>query len=385
MTDLRAALTAAADDLVPERDPLEGRLDGVRRLVRRRRAVRRAQAGAGALVGVAALGSTSMLLWPEPNDPAGVAGCGDVVSEVLPAAGDLGGFATVQRADGLSISVRTQLENLGDVEVTTTGEVQLILSAPGTGEVLGTVNVEPGEQATVAAGISGDVFMTASLTDCDGEPLADGSYDLTVTGTARAADGTEVGWSAPSSGITVTDGAVQEESGPAEAFAPVCGEMIPAVAENPMWASTAAAGVGPFQPGDPDAPYTQGMALDLTIGTTSHVALSGEVSPEIVTVLTDLDGTVLTWWRASEHGRPLDLGPSLALASQSSTVLEGFAWFPVLDTCANVSSAIPDGVYRLFTWTEVTVRAEGSDAVEHYPMVSVPLDVTVTDGAMSAG
>lgn len=400
MTDLQALLAQAADDLVPERDPLGGHLDGVRRLVRRRRAIRRVQAGAGAVVGVAAIGTATLWTLPGPVTPAvPAAWCGEPAIEVLPAPGELDGFATLQVSDGMSLTMRAQLENLGDAEATTADEVVLVVSLQGTGEVIGyaAVTLEP---VTIAPGTAGDVLASATLESCAragvtaGGPLPDGVYDLTLTGTATAADGTELPWRAATNGIRVTDGQVVDpqadgepdgEATPAAAFTPICGDMIPAVAENPMWASTAASGAGPFHAGDPDEPYTDGLPLDLTIGTVSDAPLSGELSAEVVTVLTDLSGNVITWWRASEHGRPLDLGPALDLAAGGEQVFEGFAWFPVVDSCAGEPTPLPDGDYRLFTWAEVGVRAGEGDALETYPMVGAPLDVSVTDGAMSIG
>lgn len=394
---LHALLRDAADDLVPEHDPLGGRLDGVRRLVRRRRAVRRVQAGAGAVVGVAAIGSASLLFGPTPfPGPAGPpAVCGESFIDALPAAGHLDGFATIQASQGQSVTMRTQLENVGEVAAATVGEVQLVVSLPGTGRVVGHGTASPGAQTEIAPDSAGDVVTTATLVSCGfsgsaaGDPLPDGTYDLTLTGAAETTDGTEVPWQAATTGLTIEGGQAQatDSGGPAidGEFAPVCGEMIPAVPENPMWASTAAAGTGPFAAGDPDEPYVDGVTLDLTIGTTSAEPLSGELSAEVVTVLTDLDGNVITWWRASDHGRPLDLGPELDLAAEGTRVIDGFAWFPVLDTCATEPTAIADGDYRIFTWVEVSVRASSSDAVEIYPMVSVPLDIEVSGGELSVG
>lgn len=394
-TDLGALLAGAADDLVPEPFPLDDQVDGVRRLVRRRQAVRRVQAGAGAVLGVAAIGSTAMLLRPAPDPlPAGPAeACGEFFGDVVPSVGDLDGFATIQDADGLSVTMRTQLENVGDLDVTTIGDVRMLVSFFGTGRVAGYAEVAPTSQTTVLAGGSGDLFATASLVSCGfagssaGDPLPDGTYDLTLTGTATASDGSEIGWTASTNGLRVEDGQASDyttDPGPeptAEGtFEPVCGEMIPAVPENPLWASVAGPAAS-FMSADPDVPYDGGMPLDVTLGTTSAEPLTGELSPEIVVVLTDLDGTVVTWWRASEHGRPLDLGPAMVMPAEGSQLFEGFGWFPVVDSC-NGGSEIADGEYRVFAWLSATVMSEGSAAVEH-PVLTAPLDVTVADGVLS--
>lgn len=395
-TDLSTLLSRAADDLVPEPFPLEGHLDGVRRLVRRRKAVRRVQAGAGAVLGVTALGSAAMLLTPGPAPlPAGPsAACGELFTDALPAPGEIDGFATLQTANGMSVSMRTQLENLGDVDVTTAGDVQLLVSLQGTGQVVGYAQVTPDAPTTVMAGTSGNVFATAILVSCGfagtaaGDPLPDGTYDLNLTGTATAPDGSEIQWTAMTNGIRVEGGQVgnfatepDPEPSADGTFEPVCGEMIPAVAENPMWASLAAPAAS-FMAADPDVPYDGGMPLDVTLGTLSDVPLSGELSPEIVVVLTHLDGTVVTWWRASDHDRPLDLGPAIELAAEGSQAFDGFGWFPVVDACAG-DTQIADGSYRVFGWIEATVRAEGSDAVERYPVLTAPLDVSVFDGVLA--
>src|SRR5690606_15254952 len=214
MTDLRALLIQAADDLVPERDPLGGHLDGVRRLVRRRRAIRRVQAGAGAVVGVAAIGTATLWTMPGPVTPAEPAAlCGESAVEVLPAAGELDGFATLQVSDGMAVTMRAQLENLTGAEAATTGAVALVVSLQGTGEVIGYAAVTPGP-VTIAPGTAGDVLASATLESCArpqvaaGGPLPEGVYDLTLTGTATAADGTELPWQAATSGIRVADGQV---------------------------------------------------------------------------------------------------------------------------------------------------------------------------------
>lgn len=393
--DLRTLLAGAADDLVPEPHPLESHLDGVRRLVRRRQAVRRVQAGAGVAVGIVAIGSTAVLLAPDPGPgPAGsVDVCGEFFGDLLPPAGDVDGVAVVQASDGMAVSVRTQLENLGGGELTTAGDVRYLVSLHGTGEVVGYGVATPSGPTTILPGTSGDVITTATLVSCGfagsaaGDPLPDGSYDLTLTGTAIAADGAEVGWSAGTADELrvengqVSEGTVAPDPTADAAFEPVCGEQIPAVAENPMWA-TIAGPAASFVPADPDTPYDGGMPLDVTLGTTSDQPLSGELSPEVVVVLTRLDGTVVTWWRASEHDRPLDLGPAIELPAEGSQVFEGFGWFPVVDACSG-GAPIADGDYRMFAWLSATVRTEGSDAVERYPVLSAPLDVTVGGGVMT--
>lgn len=391
-TDLSALLARTADDLVPERDPLGGRLDGVRRLVRRRQAVRRVQAGAGAAVGIVAIGSTTLLLGPGPGpapaDPFGV--CGESWGDVVPPEGDLDGFATIQASDGMSVSVRTQLENVSDGELTTTGDVVYLVSLQGRGDVVGYAAVTPGQPATVLPGTSGDVITTATLVSCGfagtaaGDPLPDGTYDLQLTGSAVAADGSEIPWTAHTNGVTIDGGQVSEnitEPDPTAdaAFEPVCGEQIPAVPENPMWA-TVAGPAASFMPADPDAPYEGGMPLDITVGTTSTEPLSGELSPEVVVVLTHTDGTVVTWWRASDHGRPLDLGSAVELPAEGSQVFERFGWFPVVDSCAG-DAPLADGDYRMFAWAEVAT--DTTSGFERYPVLTAPLDVTVGDGVLT--
>lgn len=392
-TDLGTLLGRAADDLVPEPFPLEERLDDVRRRVRRRRAVRRVQAGAGALVGVTALGSLAALLAPElgpgPAGPAAV--CGEPIGAVLPEAGPVDGFATLQTADGTSVTLRTQLENPTGDDVTTTGDVTLLVSLHGTGHVVGHA-VAPAQPTTVAAGTSGDLVTTVPLAACGfagaaaGDPLPDGTYDLTLTGTAVTDTGEQVPWTAATAGIRVTDGAIGDlavpDPGPTAdgTFAPVCGAMVPAVPESDLWA-TLAAPAASFSPAEPDAPYDGGMPLDVTLGTTAPEPVAGELSPEVVVVLTDRDGVVVTWWRASEHGRPLDLGPAVELPAEGSQAFPGFAWFPVVDDCAG-GAPVADGDYRLLTWLSVTVQ-DGEGGVEHRPVLTAPLDVTVGAGVMT--
>ena len=396
MTDLATLLARAADDLVPEHQPFTDRVGGVSRRIRRRRTVRSVQTGAAAMVGVVAIGSSALLLAPGPGpDPAGPpAVCGESAADVLPAAGDLDGVATIQASDGMSVSTRTQLENLGDVDATTTGTVRYLVSLQGTGQVVGYSEIVPDAQTTVPAGTSGEVVTTATLVSCGfagtgaGDPLPDGIYDLTLTGTAQAPDGSEIGWTSATNGITVEDGQVRATTGapdpttdptPDAAFEPSCGAMIPAVAENPMWA-TLDAPAASFMPADPDAPYQGGMSLDVTVGTVSTEPIVGELSPEIVVVLTDHDGTVVTWWRASDHGRPLDLGAAIDLPAEGSQLFEGFGWFPVTDACAD-DAPIADGGYRLFGWVEVA--ADTGAGAERYPVLTAPLDVTVADSVLT--
>jgi len=386
--DLHGLLGRAAEDLVPEPDAFADRLDGVARLVRRRRAVRRVQSGAGAVVGVVAIGSTAIMLRPDlgPGPAALPAACGEPVGDALPDTRDLIGLSTVLASDGMTVSVHSELENPGDVDVTTTGDVQLLVSLPGTGAVVGHAEAAPAGEATVTVGGTGVVLTDATLVSCGfagaaaGDPLPDGSYDLTLTGRATRPDGTELGWSASTTGITVEDGQVNDDVGRGpDDVALVCGEMIPAAPENQFWATmTPVGGPGPYPAADPAHPEQGGVTLDVTVGTTSDEPVSAAITAETVTVLTDLGGDVVSWWRASDWRSaeaevvPLELAPSGTQTAASS------AWFPVLDSCAG-GAPIADGAYRLFGWVSIEV----DDAVA--PVLTAPLEITVAGGSLTVG
>lgn len=386
-TDLHALLARAADDLVPEPVPLEGRLDGVRRLVRRRRAVRRVQSGAGAVVGVAAIGSVAMLTLPgqqSPAEPSTV--CGESSPDVLPDPSALDGFATLQLSEGMSVSMRAQLENLSEVVMAPEGDVQLIVSLPGTGQVVGHGSTTPDQPTAIAPDSAGDVFATATLVSCGfadsaaGGPLPDGSYDLTLTGVAAEPDGGEVAWTASTNGIAVEDGQVNDDVGPGpEDVALVCGEMIPAAPENEFWATMSpVGGPGPYPAADPAHPEQGGVLFDVTVGSTSDEAISAAMASETVTVLTDLGGDVVSWWRASDwRSAEAEVVP-LELAPGGTQTVAGGAWFPVVDSCA-ADAPIADGAYRLFGWVAIEV----DDAVA--PVLTAPLEITVAAGSLTVG
>jgi hypothetical protein len=386
--DLHGLLGRAAEDLVPEPDAFADRLDGVARLVRRRRAVRRVQSGAGAVVGVVALGSAAVLLVPDigPDLAGQPAACGEFVGDALPDTRELMGSATVLASDGMTVSVHSELENLGDVDVTTIGDVQLWVSLPGTGAVVGHAEAGPAEQTTVTVGATGVVLTDATLVSCGvggavaGDPLPDGTYDLTLTGTASRPDGSETGWTASTMGITVEDGQIDDDLGRGpEDVALVCGEMIPVAPENVFWATmTPVAGPGPYSAADPAHPEQGGVTFDVTVGTTSDEQISAAMASETVTVLTDLGGTVVSWWRASDWMSGEAEPVPLELAPGGTQTVAGGAWFPVLDSCGG-DAPIADGAYRLFGW--VTIEVDGAVA----PVLTAPLEITVAGGSLTVG
>jgi len=120
------------------------------------------------------------------------------------------------------------------------------------------------------------------------------------------------------------------------------------------------------------------VTFDVTVGSTSDEQVSAAMASETVTVLTDLGGTVVSWWRASDwRSAEAELVP-LELAPGGTQTVAGGAWFPVLDSCGG-DAPIADGAYRLFGW--VTIEVDDGVA----PVLTAPLEITVAGGSLTVG
>ena len=403
--NLHEMLHDAADAGVPEAEPFAGRMDAIRRRVRNRRNLARAGSSTAGVVGIAGVAAVGTLTWqaarPGPEQsPVPVPelyACGlaypgvlDLPEGQVEATGAFGG------SDGMQVSLTTRLENAGDVSVTTAAPAtDVLVTLAGTGEVVGigliatsdgTLTLEPGGTSE----LSTEATLASCGTDAVGprDPLPDGPYVLVTTGvlTPRGAGPASSAWLSDGILIDVSDGQVSEvpngdptgtPTTPA-AFAPVCGQIIPAVAENLLWV-TASSDVGPHYPAHPYQPGISGLTLDLTIGSTSTQEITGTVSTDTVVVLTDDTGVVLSWWRPGSEGQD-----ALAVAPGAQASFPALAWHPLIDNCtpgAVDDEPLPDGDYRLFAMVTAVVDDGGSPTT--WEVLSPPLDLSAASDAVT--
>lgn len=403
--NLHEMLHDAADAGVPEAEPFAGRMDAIRRRVRNRRNLARAGSSTAGVVGIAGVAAVGTLTWqaarPGPEQsPVPVPelyACGlaypgvlDLPEGQVEATGAFGG------SDGMQVSLTTRLENAGDVSVTTAAPAtDVLVTLAGTGEVVGIGLIATSDGTlTLEPGGTSELSTEATLASCGtdavgpGDPLPDGQYVLVTTGvlTPRGAGPASSAWLSDGILIDVSDGQVSEvpngdptgtPTTPA-AFAPVCGQIIPAVAENLLWV-TASSDVGPHYPAHPYQPGISGLTLDLTIGSTSTQEITGTVSTDTVVVLTDDTGVVLSWWRPGSEGQD-----ALAVAPGAQASFPALAWHPLIDNCtpgAVDDEPLPDGDYRLFAMVTAVVDDGGSPTT--WEVLSPPLDLSAASDAVT--
>ncbi|CAM3738369.1 hypothetical protein OCAE111667_24430 [Occultella aeris] len=394
--NLNELLREVAETTVPEADPLGERLGAIRSRVRHRRTVNRVGSSAVGMVGVAGVAAIGTLTWQaaQPEPPASPAGtpweyCDLSVADVVGSTSAPSGPASLTMVDGMQLAVATTVTNPGSTQAQA-APAQLVVYLFGGGDIVGLASAGGTEPTTLGPGASdvvaalGTVGACASGSVSQGDPLPDGRYGVMLTGDLTP-DGGD--WHSDAVIIDVTGGqiaAVTDDPDPtadpdasAGGYTPVCGEVTPAVGENPLYV-TLGTDAGPHQPGDPDHPGTDGLSLDLTVGSVNAGHLTGTAGAETVTMITDLDGRVRSWWRAtggSPSGAPLDL------PADGSQLLPAAAWHPLTDTCTDTSTEgrlLPDGDYRVFV-----AVGFGIDAPEHpatWEVLSAPLELTVTGG-----
>ncbi|WP_154795724.1 hypothetical protein [Occultella kanbiaonis] len=396
--NLDELLREVAETTVPEADPLTGRLGAIRSRVRHRRTVNRVGSSAVGVVGVAGVAAIGTLTWQatQPDPPAPPVStawdyCGSRLADVVSSASVSSGPASLTMADGMRLAVATTVTNPGSTEVQA-APAQLVVYLFGGGDIVGLATAGGTEPTTLGPGASGVVAALGTVGACgsetvaQGDPLPDGTYGLMLTGGLTPLGGD---WHSDAVIIDVTDGRVTTVEDPdptadptdasAGGYAPVCGEVTPAAGENPLYV-TLGTDAGPHRAGDPDEPGTDGLSLDLTIGSVNAGHLTGTVNAQTVTMITDLDGRVLSWWRAGTTGGPPSGTPLDLPADGSQLVLTG-AWHPLTDTCTDPSTDVPplpDGDYRVFV-----AVGFGIDAPEHpasWEVLSAPLELTVTGG-----
>ncbi|MBZ2197315.1 hypothetical protein [Occultella gossypii] len=439
--NLSELLGDSASEVVPEPEPMAAHLGTIRRRVRRRRTLNRAGSGAVGTLCVAGLVAAGVLTW-QNSRPTWVLGptseafaaCGlsapdavELPQAMIEADAWLAASSpTVATSDAPRIDVITHLTNIDDTDFTTPAAgTDVLLLDPDTGLVVGVGVPGPGATSADAAelpvGGSASVLARVSLVSCGGSgvargaPVPDGTYHLATTdalsdavgtspdGTSDGTDGTDApvaAWLAGgpplliSGGVaTVPDGdgggptpdpeddggtTSEPEEGATVAFTPVCGAMIPAAPENPMWL-TVGTDTGPHLPStDADAGpgSSSGITLDLTLGSLADVSLDGTLS-EVTTVITDLDGVVVEHWTADGE-LPFEV------AADGQLTLSGAAWHPLTAACAgDPEGPIADGDYRLFVGMSLIADGAGFEHTASWLLLSAPLDVTIDGGALT--